>query len=164
MNQETELVESLSEAPGISETSARYIISEIGTKLTDFATDAHLVSWCGLCPGNNESAGKRKSGKSPVRRHHLKSIMIESAWAAVKKKGSYYKAKFYSLKARRGSKRAIVAIANRLLKGVYHVIKDGLEFKDPGEEYLASLNKEAKIKRLEKHANLFGYTLMPISH
>ena len=90
--------------------------------------------------------------------------MIESAWAAVKKKGSYYKAKFYSLKARRGAKRAIVAIANRLLKGVYHVIKDGLEFKDPGEEYLASLNKEAKIKRLEKQANLFGYTLMPISH
>lgn len=164
MNEETELVERLSEAPGISETSARYIISEIGTKLTDFATDAHLVSWCGLCPGNNESAGKRKSGKSPVRRHHLKSIMIESAWAAVKKKGSYYKAKFYSLKARRGAKRAIVAIANRLLKGVYHVIKDGLEFKDPGEEYLASLNKEAKIKRLEKQANLFGYTLMPISH
>lgn len=163
MKKDEELIKRLKEAPGISDITAQYIISEIGTNLEAFETNSHLVSWCGLCPGNNESAGKRKSGKNPVRRHHLKSIMIEAAWAAVKKKGSYYKAKFYSLKARRGSKRAIVAIANRLLKGVFHVIKDGVKFVDPGEEYLTTINKKAKITRLAKQANMLGFALMPIS-
>ena len=157
------LIERLKEAPGISDITAQYIISEIGVDLKSFDKAEQLVSWCDLCPGNNESAGKRKSGRNPVRRHHLKSIMIEAAWAAVKKKGSYYKAKFYSLKARRGSKKAIVAIANRLLKGVFHVIKDGVRFEDPGEEYLKHINEKAKINRLAKLAHSYGFALTPIS-
>ena len=158
-----ELIERLKEAPGISEITARYIISEIGTDLKAFDTASQLVSWCGLCPGNNESAGKRKSGKNSVRRHHLRVIMVEAAWAATRKKGSYYRAKYYSLRARMGPKKAIVAVANRLLKGVYHVIKDGVKFIDPGEEYLANINKKAKINRLAKLASSYGFALIPIS-
>jgi transposase len=163
MKEHEELIKRLKEAPGISDITAQYIISEIGVDLKSFDTAAQLVSWCGLCPGNNESAGKRKSGRNPVRRHYLRVIMVEAAWAAAKKKGSYFRAKYYSLKARLGPKKAIVAVANRLLKGVYHVIKNGVRFEDPGEEYLANINKKAKINRLAKQAASYGFALIPIS-
>lgn len=85
--------------------SSQSVISQIGVTLDDFSSENALSSWSGLCPGNNESAGKRKSGKTSVRKHPLKMIMIEIAWAAIKKKGSYYKVKYYQLKSRRGAKK-----------------------------------------------------------
>ena len=98
--------------------SASIIISE---------PDKALASRGGLCPGNNESAGKRKSGKSPVRKHPFKELMIEIAWAAVRTKGSYYKDKYHRLKARRGPKRAAVAIAHRITTAIYHIISEAIE-------------------------------------
>ena len=163
MKAHKELIERLEEAPGILETTARYIISEIGTDLKSFDRAEQLVSWCGLCPGNNESAGKRKSGRNPVRRHYLRVIMVEAAWAAARKKGSYYRAKYYSLKARLGPKKAIVAVANRMLKGIFHVIKNGVRFEDTGEDYLKHINEKAKINRLAKLAHSYGFALTPIS-
>jgi transposase len=77
-----------------------------------------LASWAGLCPGNNQSAGKRKSGRSPVHKHHLKTILVEVAWSAVRKPGSYYKEKFHRLRSRRGPQKAIIAMAHRILKAV----------------------------------------------
>jgi transposase len=151
----------MKKAPGISDVSACDILAEIGPTLESFPTDTALVSWSGLCPGNNESAGKRKSGRSPVRKHHLKTIMIEVAWAAVKKKGSYFKDKYYRLKARRGAKKAIVAIAHRILLGIYHVIKDGEEFRDLGEDYLTLRNKANKVMHLQKLALALGFNLVP---
>jgi len=158
---QSELLERMKKAPGISDVSACDILAEIGPTLDSFPTDTALVSWSGLCPGNNESAGKRKSGRSPVRKHHLKTIMIEVAWAAIKKKGSYFKDKYYRLKARRGAKKAIVAIAHRILLGVYHVIKDGAEFRDLGEDYLTLRNKEKKVLYLQKQALALGFNLIP---
>jgi transposase len=155
------LLDRIKKAPGISNVSACDILAEIGPTLDSFATDTALVSWSGLCPGNNESAGKRKSGKSPVRKHHLKTIMLEVAWAAVKKKGSYFKDKYYRLKARRGAKKAIVAIAHRILLGIYHVIKDGAEFRDLGEDYLTLRNKSHKVLHLRKQALALGFNLVP---
>ena len=155
------LLDRMKKAPGISDVSACDILAEIGPTLESFPTDTALVSWSGLCPGNNESAGKRKSGRSPVRKHHLKTIMIEVAWAAVKKKGSYFKDKYYRLKARRGAKKAIVAIAHRILLGIYHVIKDGVEFRDLGEDYLTLRNKEKKVIHLQKQALALGFNLVP---
>ena len=155
------LLNRMKEAPGISDVSACDILAEIGSSLESFATDKAIVSWSGLCPGNNESAGKRKSGRSPVRKHHLKTIMIEVAWAAVKKKGSYFKDKYYRLKARRGAKKAIVAIAHRILLGIYHVIKDGVEFRDLGEDYLTTRNKSQKLFNLRKQARSLGFDLIP---
>ena len=155
------LLDRMKEAPGIADVSACDILAEIGPTLDSFATDTALVSWSGLCPGNNESAGKRKNGKSPVRKHHLKAIMLEVAWAAVKKKGSYFKHKYYRLKARRGAKKAIVAIAHRILLGIYHVIKDGAAFRDLGENYLTLKNKSQKVFHLRKQALSLGFDLVP---
>ena len=87
--------------------------------------------------------------------------MIEVAWAAVKKKGSYFKDKYYRLKARRGAKKAIVAIAHRILLGIYHVIKDGADFRDLGEGYLTLRNKSQKVSRLRKQALALGFRLVP---
>lgn len=160
MAEHAPLLERMKKAPGISDVSACDILAEIGPTLENFPTDTALVSWCGLCPGNNESAGKRKSGKSPVRKHHLKTIMIEVAWAAVKKKGSYFKDKYYRLKARRGAKKAIVAIAHRIMLGIYHVIKDGVEFRDLGEDYLKNRNQSQKVLNLRKQAQALGFDLV----
>lgn len=161
MKDQSDLLERMKKTPGISDVSACDILAEIGPTLDSFPTDTALVSWSGLCPGNNESAGKRKSGRSPVRKHHLKTIMIEVAWAAIKKKGSYFKDKYYRLKARRGAKKAIVAIAHRILLGVYHVIKDGAEFRDLGEDYLTLRNKEKKVLYLQRQALALGFNLIP---
>lgn len=160
MKDDEALLDRMKKAPGISDVSACDILAEIGPTLNSFPTDTTLVSWSGLCPGNNESAGKRKSGRSPVRKHHLKSIMIEVAWGAVKKKDSYFKDKYYRLKARRGSKRAIVAIAHRILLGIYHVIKDGAEFRDLGKDYLTLRNKSRKVSLLKKQAQSLGFDLV----
>ena len=94
-------------------------------------------------------------------KHHLKTIMIEVAWAAVKTKGSYYREKYYRLKARRGARRAIVAIAHRLLKAVYHIIRDGVSFKDLGEGFLDQDNQQARLKRISQQAQKLGYQLVP---
>jgi len=155
------LLNRMKNAAGISDVSSCDILAEIGPTLDTFPTDTALVSWSGLCPGNNESAGKRKSGRSHVRKHHLKTIMIEVAWAAVKKKGSYFKDKYYRLKARRGAKKAIVAIAHRILLGIYHVIKDGVEFRDLGEDYLKHRHKSQKVSNLRRQALSLGYDLVP---
>ena len=155
------LLDRMKKAAGIADVSSREILAEIGPTLDNFPKDTSLVSWSGLCPGNNESAGKRKSGRSPVRKHHLKTIMIEVAWAAIKKKGSYFKDKYYRLKARRGAKKAIVAIAHRILLGIYHVIKDGIDFRDLGESYLTLRNKSQKVFQLRKQALSLGFDLVP---
>lgn len=151
----------LTEIPGIDEVSAHAILSETGDTLEQFGSAAALASWAGLCPGNNESAGKRHSGKSPVRKHHLKTIMTEVSWGAVKKKGSYYREKYYRLKARRGSKKAIIAIAHRIMKAVFVVLKYGTPYRELGEDYLIRHNLEGRLRNLTKQAAKLGYTLVP---
>jgi len=160
MEDQKELLDRMKKAAGISDVSARDILAEIGPDMSSFPTGASIVSWSGLCPGNNESAGKRKNGRSRVRKHYLKTIMVEVAWAAIKKKDSYFKDKYYRLKARRGAKRAIVAVAHRILLGIYHVIKDGVEFRDLGADYLTERKKSQKISYLRKQAQLMGFNLV----
>lgn len=161
MHDHNELLGRMAEAAGIAEVSSCDILAEIGPDLLSFPTAEALASWAGLCPGNNESAGKRKSGKSPVRKHHLKTIMTEVAWAAVKKKGSYFKDKYYRLKARRGSKKAIIAVAHRILVGIYHVIRKGVRFRDLGDNYLTQRSKLFTLIRLQKQAQSLGFILVP---
>ena len=155
------LLDRLDEIPGIDKKSAQSIVSEIGVTLDEFMCMAALASWAGLCPGNNESAGKRKSGRTSVRSHPLKTILIEVAWAAVKKKGSYYRAKYFKLKARRGPKKAIVAIAHRISKAIYNIIKHGDTFRDLGEDYLTAQTKQRTIKNIKQRAKQLGYELVP---
>jgi transposase len=157
-----EVIRRLEEIPGVSAVSSHAILAEIGPTLHEFPTAHALASWCGLSPGNNQSGGKRFSGKSPVRKNHLKTIMVEVAWPAIKARGSYYRAKYYALRARLGPKKAIIAVAHRILKAIYHMLKDGAHFKDLGETYLLERNREAKIKYLTWQASLMGYELVPL--
>ncbi|SLM30911.1 transposase (fragment) [Desulfamplus magnetovallimortis] len=156
-----DLLNRLDAIPGIDKKSAQAIIGEIGITLEEFACVAAFVSWAGLCPGNNESAGKRKSGRSPVRNHPLKTLLIQVAWAAIKTKGSYYKAKYYKLKAKRGAKKAIVAIAHRIGKAIYNIIKNGDTYRDLGEDFLTGSEKERAIYNLKKKADALGYNVVP---
>lgn len=153
-------VERLMEVPGISEVSAHALLSEVGDSLDQFESAASLASWAGLCPGNNESAGKRHSGRSPVRNGRVKTIMVEVAWGAIKKKGSYYREKYYSLRARKGSRKAIVAVAHRILKAVFFILKFDKPYRELGEAYLVQLNTRARLQNLQKHAAKLGYTLV----
>ena len=155
-----DILDRLDGIPGIDRVSAQSVLSEIGVTLDEFICMAALASWAGLCPGNNESAGKRRSGKSGVHAHPFKTILIEMAWAAVRKKGSYYKAKYYRLKAGRGAKKAIVAIAHRISKAIYSVIKRGESFTEPGEDY-AGGRKAPKVRNLKKQAKQLGFDLVP---
>jgi len=156
-----DLLDRLDEIPGIDKKSAQSIVSEIGVTLDEFICMAALASWAGLCPGNNESAGKRKGGRTSVRSHPFKTILVEVAWAAIKKKGSYYRAKYFKLKARRGPKKAIVAIAHRISKAVYNIIKNGDTYKDLGEDYLTSQTRQRTIKNIKQRAKQLGYELVP---
>jgi transposase len=157
-----ELIERLKEVPGISDISARDIIAEIGTTLDAFQNEAALASWCGLCPGNNESANKRKSGKNHTRKNQLKPIMTEVAQAASRTNNTYYKEKFHRLKARRGPKKAIIAIAHRIMKAIFHIIKYGVRYKELGMDYLDKKTKTAKLYRLHKQAESLGFKLIPV--
>lgn len=141
-----EIIDRLMEIPGIKENAAFAIVAEIGINLDEFSNTAAICSWAGVCPGNNQSAGKRRSGKSSVRGQPLKCILVESAWAAVKKKGSFYREKFQRLRVRRGAKKAIVAIAHKILKAVFYIIKEGQRYKELGESYF----QQQKGKRLPK--------------
>jgi hypothetical protein len=98
-----------------------------------------------------------------VRRHHIKTIMVEVAWAAIRKKGSYYRDKFYRLRTRLGPKKALIAVAHRLLTAIYHVVKEGQEFRDLGENYLLLRHQARKLTVLKRQAKLLGYELNPIA-
>jgi transposase len=154
-----ELRERLMHIPGVSLIVAAVLISEIGANVDAFPTDHHLAKWAGLCPGNNESAGKRFNGAAMKGNEHLRTALVEAAQAAVRKKGSYYKAKFHRLKARRGYKRAIFAIAHKILRAVWYVMKTGREFKDLGETYLDYRDQKRLTRRHVERLEALGYTV-----
>ncbi|MDR3714086.1 MAG: IS110 family transposase [Puia sp.] len=161
MKPQVELMRRLDEVPGINEIATQAILGNIGTTLKEFASDGSLNCWAGICPGNNESAGKRKNGRNSVRSHPFKTIMVEVAWAAIKKKGSYYREKYYRLKSRIGPKKAIVAIANRITKAVYRIIKHGESYRELGECCLNDNDKRRKLDNLKRQAKKLGYVLVP---
>jgi transposase len=123
----------LDEIPGIDWTLAAVIIAELGVDMSVFQSVSQLASWAGVCPGNNESAGKRKSSRIPKGNVYLKTALVEAAHAAAKTKGSYLRDKFYRLKARRGYKRAAVAIGHKILVSIYHMISQNVSYNDLGD-------------------------------
>ena len=157
------LVERIDAVPGIAYVSAWAILAEVSPHLDTFPTVQAFCSWCGLTPGNHESAGKRKSVKSPVRKKMIKTVLIEVAWAAIKNKESYYRDKYFRLKARLGSKKAIVAVAHRIAKALFHIIKHGAEFKDLGKDYLSLLHAQRRYEYLRREAKVIGYKLVPVA-
>jgi transposase len=161
MQRHDELIDRVTQIPGIGLTAAYAILSEIGTTLESFRNVAALCSWAGVCPANNESAGKRRSTKSPVRRNHLRTHLVEAAWGAVKAKGTYFRSKYFSLRSRLGPKKAIMAIAHRILKALYSIIKHGDSFKDLGGDYLTELRSRSITSYLQRQAKKLDLVLVP---
>lgn len=161
MSDRSDKISMLTKVPGIEELAAMSIMAELGDNLKQFENASVLASWSGLCPGNHESAGKRYHGKSPVKNHHLKTLMVEVAWAAIKTKSSYYREKYYRLKSRRGAKRAVIAIAHRIMKAIFHILKHGTPYRELGEGYLDRRKEQSKLHWLNKQASSIGYILIP---
>lgn len=154
---EKQAVDAIRSVTGLGAKSAQAVISVIGTDMGRFPTDAHISSWAGLCPGNNESAKKRRSGKTRKGNSLLRSTLIVCAHSAAKVKGSYFHAQFQRVSAHRGSKRAYVAVAHSMLIAIYHILKDGVEFKDLGADYYNQFNKERKINAYLKKLKALGW-------
>ena len=139
----------IEELPGIGRTSAEQIISEIGTDMSRFPTAHHLCAWGGVSPGDNESAGKRKSGKTRQGNKALKKTLVVSANAAIRNKDTFFYAQYQRLVVRKGRKKAIMAVAHSMLIAIYHVL-EGNKFRDLGSDYYTQFNREKKINSLLK--------------
>ena len=148
--------ELLTTITGVDKKSAEIIIAEIGADMSQFPTAAHLASWAGICPGNNESAGKRRNGKLNKGDSWLMRILIQVAYAASRTKNTYLKDKYHRIAARRGKKKASVAIGHKILSLAYYILSRGLSYQDLGENYLDNLNKEVIEKRLIKRLQKLG--------
>lgn len=144
--------------PGIDRVVAITVIAEIGIDVSMFPTAAHLAAWAGVCPGNHQSAGKNKPAGARKGNPHLKTALCNAAVSASNKTGSYYKAKYHKLKARRGGGKAALAIAHKLLLAVYHVLR-GQPFRDLGETYLDQRNLKRSAARHVKHLEKLGFSV-----
>ena len=141
-------VELLTTIDGVSRLAAEVIVSEIGTDMSRFPTAGHLLSWAGLVPRNDESAGKRRSTRLRQGAPWLKTTLVQCGWAASRKKQSYSQAQFHRLRARRGAKKAVCAVAASILTAVYHILKDGTLYHDLGPDHFHRRSKTTQIRRL----------------
>jgi len=124
--------------------------------MEQFPNEQHLASWAGMSPGNNESAGKKKSSRTTHGDKYLKTLLVECAWAATRTKGTYLRSKYDSLVVRRGKKRALIAIGHKILIATYFILKDREPYKELGAEYLQSRNKDKKVNRYLKYLKEMG--------
>jgi transposase len=141
-----DLIGLLSTIPGVAKLSATAILAEVGRDMNRFPTAGHLLAWAGLCPGQNESAGKRKNTRLRKGAPWLKTMLVQCAWAAKRNKNSYYRAQFFRLQSWRGPQKAICAVAASILTAVYHILKYGTEHHDLGADYFDRMNT-AKLTR-----------------
>jgi len=151
-----EAVEVIDGVPGIGRRSAETIIAEIGTDMSVFSSAKHLASWAGMCPGNNESAGKQKSSKTRKGNQTLRTTLVECAKAASRKNGCSFQDQYQRISARRGKKRAIVAVGHSLLVVIYHLLRDGTTYQELGPAYLERQNKASYVKKTVKRLEKLG--------
>ncbi len=150
----------LDEIPGLGLRAAEQILVETGTDLSRFPSSAHLASWARICPGNNESAGKRHPSSIGGGNRWLRSALLEAAWTVShSRKPSFFTARYRRLAARRGKKRAAIAIAHSLLVAIYHVLKDGVVFQDLGPTHFEQRNREAIVRRSVRRLEALGYNV-----
>ena len=153
-----EEVELLDTIPGINHDVAACIIAEIGTNMELFETEAHLASWAGICPGNNESAGVKKKSKSRKGNKHLKAMLCQSVWAIHRKKDCRITAFFHRVKRRQGEKKAAIATAHLYLRIIYHILSNKVEYSELGTHYLPN-KKERTLEQLKKQIEKMGYAI-----
>lgn len=150
--------------PGVSELTAQVIVSEIGTDMGRFPTAGHMISWAGLCPRNDESAGKRRSNRLRKGAPWLKTTLVQRAWAATRKKATYLQAQFQRLRHRRGPKKAVCAVAASILTAAYHMLRDGTFYQDLGADHFRKAPPEATANRLAAQINRLGFTCVVTPH
>ncbi len=143
--------------PGVSQVSAQVILAEIGADMTPFPTSGHLLSWAGLVPRLDESAGKRRSTRVRKGAPWLKPVLVQCAWGAARSKGTYYQAQFFRLKARRGPKKAAIAVAASLLTAVYHMLKNGTFHQDLGPDFFVKRDKARIATKLANRIKDLGF-------
>jgi transposase len=146
----------LTTMPGVSELTAHVLVAEIGVDMARFPTAGHLLSWATMCPRNDESAGKRRSTRTRKGAPWLKTALVTAAWAAVRVKGSYLQAQFFRLKARRGAKKAILAVAASMLTAAWHMLKDRVKYKDLGADHFVRRDRSKAIQRLLRRLDDLG--------
>lgn len=152
-----EAVNLLDTIPGVGRETAENIVSEIGTDMNRFPSANHLASWAGVCPGNNESAGKRRSGRTRPGNKALRAALNQAAHAAAHTKNTYLAAQYHRLAARRGKKKAVVAVMHSILVIAYHLIQRHEPYQELGGDYFDKQKPEATAKRLVKHLERLGY-------
>jgi transposase len=143
--------------PGIARLAAITILAEIGRDMNRFPTAGHLLSWAGMCPGQNESAGKRKSSRLRKGDPWLKTMLVQCAWVAIRKNDSYYKAQFNRLRGKHGAKKAICAVAASMLTAIYHMLKNNTKHQDLGAHHFDRRPAELKAKRLVGQLQKLGF-------
>ena len=151
------LVELLTSAPGIAVASAQVVLAEIGVDMSAFPSAAHLRSWTGLCPGQDESAGKRRSSRLRPGNPWLKPVLFQCAWAASRAKGTYTQGQFHRLRARLGHKKAVAAVAASLVTAIYYMLRDGVPYRDLGPEHFSRADRHRVARRLARRIQDLGY-------
>ena len=149
--------ERLETVPGISRRVAETVLAEIGNRMEQFPTAGHLASWAGMCPGSNESAGKRRSGRTTKGDRWLKRALVQAAWAASHTKATYLAAHYRRLAKRRGRKKALVAVGHTLLVIIYHVLQRGTTYQELGPDFLDRLEPERLTRQLVKRLEALGH-------
>jgi len=165
LQKDNDHIDRLDGTPGINRRVAEVIIAEAGTDMSRFPDARHFASWVGLCPGQNESAGKRRSGKTRKGNRALRTALVESAHGAVRKKGSYFGAQYRRLARKRGPKKALIAVAHSLAVIVYHILKNQTAYVELGANHFERLNPNRLLHSLTKRIKNLGFqvTLSPIS-
>jgi len=158
-----EAVQRLATIPGIDERAAENILAEIGADMGQFPSAGHLASWTGMCPGNRESAGKRRSGKTTKGNRWLRATLVQVAWAASHTKNTYLSAQYRRLAGRRGKKRALVALGHTILGVIYHLLKDKTTYHELGPDYFDHLERARLSRALVRRLEALGHkvTLQP---
>jgi transposase len=149
----------LDQIPGINRRSIENIVAEIGVDLQVFPDEHHLASWCGVCPGNEESGGRRLRSRTRKGNRWLRRALSEAAWAASRVKGGYLQAQYRRLAGRRGKKRALLAVGHSLLVIIYHVLKKGVRYRDLGPNYFDRLEPARLRRYLVKRLQALGYAV-----
>jgi transposase len=152
-----EALQCLDTIPGVGRRAAEEVVAEIGTDMGRFPTAAHLASWARMCPGNNESAGKRKSGSIGGGNPWLRSALVEVAWAAARTRQTYLSSQYHRLACRRGGKRAAIAVGHTILVIIYHILRDGTVYQDLGPNYFDERDRQAAVRRAIHRIERLGY-------
>lgn len=161
MERYEDAIAKLQEVPGLGRHTAEVILAEIGLDMGRFPSSAHIASWAGICPGNHESAGKKKSGRTNHGNATLKTTLVQCAHAAVRNKRTYFHAQYERLAVRRGKNKAIVAVAHSMLVAIYHMLKQNTPYQELGAEHYCQFNREKKINYYLAKIKALGGEVIP---